>query len=117
MPKRRSASTNAADAGRDSMLPPIKDLAGSFRAARLKKLAEELDDLQDIYTLLNDSLVEDPPLAMRMTQERFPARQRITPEVRKEKEGKMPLPGGAQEKKKQRDPRFRNHLKKRQGKD
>jgi DNA mismatch repair protein MutS len=48
-----------------AMLPPIKDLAGSFRAARLKKLAEELDDLQDIYTLLNDSLVEDPPLAMK----------------------------------------------------
>ena len=48
-----------------SMLPAISDLVGHFPSKRLKELAAETDDLQDIHKLLEDSIAEDPPFAMK----------------------------------------------------
>jgi DNA mismatch repair protein MutS len=48
-----------------SMLPAIRDLIAGFGAKRFRELTEEFDDLQDIHDLLEQSIDEDPPLAMK----------------------------------------------------
>ncbi|MDF2906653.1 MAG: mutS [Herbinix sp.] len=45
-----------------SMLPHIKYLMQSFDSELLKEIYEELDPLTDIFTLINSSIAEEPPL-------------------------------------------------------
>ncbi len=47
------------------MLPAIKNLMAHFESKRLKELHEELDDLQDLYSLIDKAINPDPPLAMK----------------------------------------------------
>lgn len=47
------------------MLPFIRQLLSSFDDALLGTLMQDLDPLEDLYTLLEGSIVEDPPLAMK----------------------------------------------------
>lgn len=47
------------------MIPHIKKLLEPFTCGELKKVYEEMDDLKDLYDLLDISIVEDPPLAMK----------------------------------------------------
>ena len=47
------------------MLPPIKMVIGSFQSELVKKLNEQIDDLSDIYELIDSAIVDDPPIAMR----------------------------------------------------
>ena len=48
-----------------SMLPHIKRQMASYRTPLLAGLYEELDELEDIHTLINDSIMEEPPLVIR----------------------------------------------------
>lgn len=48
-----------------SMLPHIKFLMQSFKGVLLKEIYEELDSLEDIAKLIDDSIVEEPPLNVR----------------------------------------------------
>ncbi|MDD3279571.1 MAG: DNA mismatch repair protein MutS, partial [Lachnospiraceae bacterium] len=47
------------------MLPFIKQLLHSFEGGLLEELQQELDPLEDLYQLLNCSIVDEPPLAMK----------------------------------------------------
>ncbi len=48
-----------------SMLPHIKTLLGEFQCGELKALQEELDPLDDLYQLLEASILDDPPISIR----------------------------------------------------
>ncbi len=48
-----------------SMLPHIKYLLGSFQSKALKEAAQNLDTLEDLYDLIERSIVEEPPIAIR----------------------------------------------------
>jgi len=48
-----------------SMLPHIKFLLQSFDTGLLKDIYEELDDLEDIFSLINRSIAEEPPLGVK----------------------------------------------------
>ena len=48
-----------------SMLPHIKFLMQSFDTPLLKDIYEELDTLDDILTLINNAIEEEPPLAVK----------------------------------------------------
>ena len=63
----RSANPRDLIAFRQSleMLPPIKTLLASFESSTLPELGEKLDDLNDVYTLINDSIEDEPPLTVR----------------------------------------------------
>ena len=47
------------------MLPSIKMVLQDFSAAELKELYEEIDGLEDLFHLIEDSIVEEPPLLIR----------------------------------------------------
>ncbi len=47
------------------MLPYIKQLLNNFTSTLLKQINEQLDDLQDLFTLIDKSIAEDPPLAIK----------------------------------------------------
>ena len=47
------------------MLPYIKGILGEFGSELLKELAEELDPLEDLFRLIGDAIVEDPPATVR----------------------------------------------------
>ena len=47
------------------MLPYIKHILGEFSSELLKELALELDPLQDIYDLIEQSILEEPPVTVR----------------------------------------------------
>ena len=47
------------------MLPAVRDIIRNLPASRFKTLTEELDDLQDICQLLEESIMPDPPMAMK----------------------------------------------------
>ena len=47
------------------MLPPIKTVAGGLQDSLLNQLSEEIDGLQDIYHLIDASIVEEAPLTIR----------------------------------------------------
>ncbi len=47
------------------MLPHIKHLLNNFTSPLLKKMDEQLDDLDDLYKLIDQSIAEDPPLAIK----------------------------------------------------
>ena len=48
-----------------SMLPHIKRQMASYGTPLLTGLYEDLDELEDIHTLINDSIMEEPPLVIR----------------------------------------------------
>lgn len=47
------------------MIPHIRRLLAQFECAELKNIYEEMDDLRDLYELLDTAIVEEPPLAMK----------------------------------------------------
>ena len=46
------------------MIPHIKNLLANFTSPLLVRINEQMDGLEDLYTLLEDSITEDPPLAV-----------------------------------------------------
>ncbi|MEG1457847.1 MAG: DNA mismatch repair protein MutS [Acetivibrio sp.] len=48
-----------------AMLPPIKFLMKSFNSHHLAKLYDSLDTLEDIWKLIETSIMEEPPLSIR----------------------------------------------------
>lgn len=48
-----------------SMLPHVKQLLTEFKSPLLTKIHDELDDLNDLFHLLESSIIEEPPLAMK----------------------------------------------------
>lgn len=48
-----------------SYLPAIKLIAGEFESELLKSISEQIDDLGDIYTLIDEVIAEEPPLTIR----------------------------------------------------
>ncbi len=47
------------------MLPFIKQLLNSFESDMMMEIQKELDPLEDLYHLIDSSIVEEPPLAMK----------------------------------------------------
>lgn len=47
------------------MLPHIKTVLETFRKPLLTDIQQEIDDLSDIYTLIQDAIVEEPPIAIK----------------------------------------------------
>jgi DNA mismatch repair protein MutS len=47
------------------MLPFIKNLVGNFKNPLFAEIFERLDDLQDIYSLIDSAIVEEPPITIR----------------------------------------------------
>ena len=47
------------------MLPHIKTVLKSFEKELLNQINDEIDDLQDIYHLIDDSIMEEPPILVR----------------------------------------------------
>ena len=47
------------------MLPSIKTLLKDFHSKALSEIEEALDPLQDLYQLIDEALVPDPPLSLR----------------------------------------------------
>ncbi|MBP5225453.1 MAG: DNA mismatch repair protein MutS, partial [Lachnospiraceae bacterium] len=47
-----------------SMLPHIKTLLGAFDAAKIGELQEKIDPLEDLYTLIDEAIEEDPPVGV-----------------------------------------------------
>lgn len=48
-----------------SVLPHIKELLSTFKKSNLKDFFVQLDDLKDIFELIDSSIEEEPPLSMR----------------------------------------------------
>lgn len=48
-----------------SMIPYIKQLVESFSTEEMQCIYDDMDDLRDLYTLLESAIVEEPPLAMK----------------------------------------------------
>lgn len=46
-------------------LPYIKDLLKDYQQGLLKEIYEDLDPLQDLYALLESSIIEEPPILIR----------------------------------------------------
>ena len=51
--------------GSIAMLPPIKKLLASFKSSLIKSIYEELDVLEDICSLIEASIVDEPPIAIK----------------------------------------------------
>ena len=47
------------------MIPHIKNLLANFTSLLLVRINEQMDGLEDLYTLLEASITEDPPLAVK----------------------------------------------------
>lgn len=48
-----------------AMLPSIKTVLDDFDAALLREINEHIDSLEDIYHLIDDSIIEEPPISIR----------------------------------------------------
>ena len=46
-------------------LPDVKNVLAQCTSSKLKKLYEELDELKDVYELIEKSIVEDPPMTIK----------------------------------------------------
>ena len=46
-------------------LPELKKILSGCKSPMLKELYENLDELQDIYELINKSIIEDPPMVVK----------------------------------------------------
>lgn len=51
--------------GSIAMLPPIKKLLASFKSSLIKSIYEEFDVLEDICSLIEASIVDEPPIAIK----------------------------------------------------
>ncbi len=47
------------------MLPHIKSLLASYQTPLLREVREQMDELQDIYQLIEDAIEEEPPITIR----------------------------------------------------
>ena len=47
------------------MLPPIKSLLNDFHAELLSEIQEEMDALEELYSLIDESIIEEPPITVR----------------------------------------------------
>lgn len=47
------------------MLPAIKSVLAEFDCAELAKIAEETDDLSDLYEMIESAIEEEPPISVR----------------------------------------------------
>lgn len=47
------------------MLPPIKTLLAEFEGTMLCSIQTDMDALEDLYTLIDNSIIEDPPISVR----------------------------------------------------
>lgn len=47
------------------MIPYIKSLLGSFSCELVKDIHDKMDDLSDLYKLVSDSIIEEPPISVR----------------------------------------------------
>lgn len=47
------------------MLPYIKGLLGSFKSELIKTTLEKFDDLQDLYNLIDDAILDEPSITVR----------------------------------------------------
>ncbi len=47
------------------MLPYIKQLIGNFKSELMTETFEKLDDLKDLYDLIDASILEEPPISVR----------------------------------------------------
>lgn len=47
------------------MLPPIKTVTGGMNAEALLHISEAIDGLEDIYTLIDEAIIDEPPLQIR----------------------------------------------------
>ncbi len=63
----RSASPRDLIAFKNSleMLPHIKTLLRNAQSAMLSELTEDIDTLEDLYTLVDEAIVDEPPLVVR----------------------------------------------------
>ena len=48
-----------------AMLPSIKTVLGDLDATLLQEINEHIDSLEDIYHLIDDSIIEEPPISIR----------------------------------------------------
>ncbi len=48
-----------------AMLPSIKTVLGDLDAALLQDINDSIDSLEDIYHLIDDSIIEEPPISIR----------------------------------------------------
>lgn len=48
-----------------ALLPPIKTLLSEFESGILANLWKDLDELEDLYELLEESIVEEPPIQVK----------------------------------------------------
>lgn len=48
-----------------AMLPPIKTVLSEFKSSELTQIREELDTLEDLYRLIDSSILEEPPISVR----------------------------------------------------
>ncbi len=48
-----------------AVIPQIKELLSEFTSDELKGIHDSIDELQDIYSLIEESIVEDPPFSIR----------------------------------------------------
>ncbi len=48
-----------------AMLPPIKTVLGEFKCQELTGIREELDTLEDLYQLIEASILDEPPISVR----------------------------------------------------
>ena len=47
------------------MLPPIKTVLSAFEKEELTKIREHIDGLEDIYQLIDEAIIDEPPLSIR----------------------------------------------------
>ncbi len=48
-----------------AMLPPIKTVLAEFTSKQLTEVRDELDTLEDLYQLIDGSILDDPPISVR----------------------------------------------------
>ena len=48
-----------------AMLPSIRTVLGDFDTPLLQEIREHMDPLQDVYQLIDDAIVEEPPIAIK----------------------------------------------------
>ena len=48
-----------------AMVPSIRTVLGDFETPLLKEIRENMDPLEDIYHLIEDAIVEEPPIAIK----------------------------------------------------
>ena len=47
------------------MLPPIKTVLSAFEKEELTEIREKIDSLEDIYQLIDEAIIDEPPLSIR----------------------------------------------------